>query len=96
MSRRSVVKASGEKVDAVFSDVVMPGHIDGAELASILCRRYPRVAVVMASGYTDQREQLNALPVEVLAKPYFLDSLAAALDRTLRAATARDPVVSVS
>ena len=76
---------SGEKVDAVFSDVVMPGHIDGAE-----------VAVVMASGYTDQREQLNALPVEVLAKPYFLDSLAAALDRTLRAATARDPVVSVS
>lgn len=64
---------AGEQVDIVFSDVVMPGHINGAELAGILFLRYPRVGVVMATGYTDQRDRLSGIPVEVLSKPYALE-----------------------
>jgi PAS domain S-box-containing protein len=75
---------AGERVDAVFSDVVMPGEINGAELAHILCRRCPKVAVVMASGYSDKLDLLRELPVELLAKPYLLDHLAAALARALK------------
>ena len=74
---------SGEPVDAVFSDVVMPGHINGAELASILCLRHPRIAVIMATGYTDQRDRLRGLPVEVLDKPYTIEALTAAMNRAL-------------
>jgi PAS domain S-box-containing protein len=74
---------AGARVDAVFSDVVMPGQIDGAELASILCARHPGVAVVMATGYSEKLGPLSELPVEVLAKPYRLDDLREALGRAL-------------
>ena len=74
---------SGERVDAVLSDVVMPGEINGAELASVVTKRYPRIAVVLATGYSEQLAALSELDVQILGKPYSMDSLAAALDRGL-------------
>ena len=37
-------------VDVLFTDVQMPGSMDGLELARYVRRRWPRVAVLIASG----------------------------------------------
>jgi PAS domain S-box-containing protein len=72
--------ASGLEVDAVFSDVVMPGGLSGVELAAGLRETHPHVAVLLATGYS---AGFAAVPkgVETLRKPYGLDDLAAGLRR---------------
>jgi PAS domain S-box-containing protein len=86
---------AGETVDAVFSDVVMPGGMSGLDLAVALQRRLPRLAVVLATGYSDALAGWRgAMPAEVLSKPYRLEEVAAALERALaRAAGAASPEV---
>jgi signal transduction histidine kinase len=64
---------AGLEVDAVFSDIVMPGKLSGVDLAGILRERRPGLPVVLATGYTDQRATLPG--VQVLAKPYEIGQL---------------------
>jgi DNA-binding LytR/AlgR family response regulator len=76
--------AEGGRIDAVFSDVVMPGGETGLDLALRLRAERPGVAVVLTSGYSARlAEGGGPEGVEVLAKPYRLDELAAALARAL-------------
>jgi signal transduction histidine kinase/ActR/RegA family two-component response regulator len=78
--------ASGATVDAVFSDIVMPGGMNGLQLASTLRMSYPQLAVVLATGYSEALTEWKERPVaEVLSKPYQFDELAAALERALTA-----------
>jgi CheY-like chemotaxis protein len=84
--------ADEERIDAVFSDVMMPGGIDGAELAAILRASYPHIAVVLTSGYGMRPAQGRAPEsVETLAKPYQLGELAAALERAFVAVMTTRP-----
>jgi CheY-like chemotaxis protein len=81
---------AGATVDAVFSDVAMPGTMNGVELASTLRWRYPQLAVVLATGYSQLLAEWNGPPVaEVLGKPYRLDDLMAALTRAFAAVETR-------
>ncbi len=74
----------GMIVDAVFSDVVLPGGMSGNELAQALRAQFPQVAVVLATGYGGQAAAVAPPPgVETLGKPYQLVELAAALARAL-------------
>ena len=76
---------SGDRIDVVFSDIVMPGEMSGVELARVNQRDYSGIAVVLATGYSDQLGKLGVRPdFEILAKPYRMDDLAAALARALR------------
>ncbi|GAA0591708.1 hypothetical protein GCM10009416_32640 [Craurococcus roseus] len=78
------VLAGGARVDAVFSDVLMPGGISGVELAAALRLSHPRVAVVLATGYSEPLAQGSApAGVQTLRKPYRLDELAVALGRAI-------------
>ena len=63
----------GLDTDVVFSDIVMPGKVSGVELAELLRERRPRLPVVLATGYTDQRATVPG--VQVLAKPYEIAQL---------------------
>jgi PAS domain S-box-containing protein len=75
---------AGEVVDAVFSDVVLPGGMSGNELAVAIARQFPHIAVVLATGYGGQAAATSPPPgVETLPKPYQLAELAAALERAL-------------
>jgi signal transduction histidine kinase len=63
----------GLDADVVFSDIVMPGKVSGIDLAGLLRERRPRLPVVLATGYTDQRANIPG--VQVLAKPYEIGQL---------------------
>ncbi len=43
--------ASGAKVDLVFSDVMMPGNLNGYLLADQLSRQFPGIRMLLTSGY---------------------------------------------
>jgi CheY-like chemotaxis protein len=65
----------------VMSDVVMPGDLDGLELAKTVHARRPDIALLIVSGYTDHAT--SPIPWPTLAKPYRRDELARALREAL-------------
>ena len=73
--------------DVLFSDVVMPGAMDGIGLARQVRLLYPEMPVLLASGYVVAPERLQGLSISVLAKPYTQEELRRALARLLAART---------
>jgi CheY-like chemotaxis protein len=72
--------AGGRDVDLVFSDVVMPGGMNGVDLARELMRLRPELPVLLTSGYSDAVRELDpgeGLPL--IEKPYRLETLQGAL-----------------
>jgi PAS domain S-box-containing protein len=65
---------------AIFTDVVLPGEMDGLALARALRESHPDVPVVLTTGYAKVFETESEFPV--LRKPYQI----AALGRVIRAA----------
>jgi PAS domain S-box-containing protein len=66
--------ADGTKFDLVFSDIVMPGTIDGVGLASEIRSRYPSLPVILTTGYSDAA-QAAPPDLRILRKPFDTDSL---------------------
>jgi CheY-like chemotaxis protein len=83
--------ASGEAIDLVFTDVIMPGELDGLALARRIKEEYPDVALLLTSGYAKALHTLEAgLPL--IRKPYQLQTLA----RAIREALDSQPTRSVT
>jgi CheY-like chemotaxis protein len=77
--------ANGRKVDLVFSDIMMPGGMNGVELAREVRRRRSGTPVLLTSGYAEAaRNAADAEGVRILPKPYNIDDLAAALAGTVQ------------
>ncbi len=77
-------------VDLLFTDIVMPGGMNGRVLADEARRRHPRLRVLYTSGYTENAivHQGRLDPgAMLLAKPY----RRAALDRMVRQALQTAP-----
>ena len=73
-------------IDLLFSDVVMPGGINGYQLAEHACKQRPDLKVVLTSGYTDMAMARNGqarFNTNLLTKPYTLSGLARRLRETL-------------
>ncbi len=73
-------------IDLLFSDVVMPGGMNGFELAEQATRRRPDLRVLLTSGYIDRtvvNRNNNAFSSNVLSKPYSQVDLAQRVRRTL-------------
>lgn len=67
------------RVDVLFSDVVMPGGMNGVQLAVEAGRLRPGLRVVLTSGYTNEAlEGEHDIPINVpvLTKPYRREELA--------------------
>jgi DNA-binding LytR/AlgR family response regulator len=73
--------AAGEDVDLVFTDVVMPGELDGVGLATRIRQEFPRLAVLLTSGYVKAANAAAGFPI--LRKPYRLEALGRAVRQAL-------------
>jgi PAS domain S-box-containing protein len=69
-------------VELLFSDIAMPGGMDGYALAEEAGRLWPSMRVVLTSGFAGRAGEAERLGVPLLGKPYRRDDLL----RTLRAA----------
>jgi len=81
-----VLKGS-EKIDLLFSDIVMPGGLNGIQLAEEARRLQPALKVLLTSGHADAMlPDKGGLPEDfpVLGKPYRRDQLAAHLRAIIR------------
>ncbi|PJI92083.1 PAS/PAC sensor hybrid histidine kinase [Yoonia maricola] len=69
-------------IDVVFTDLVMPGELDGLALARHVVASYPNLRILLTSGYAEDilnRQSANEPGVKILRKPYRQSDLAAAL-----------------
>jgi PAS domain S-box-containing protein len=69
---------SPQRIDILFSDIVMPGGINGTQLAVLARTRRPGLKVLLTSGYVAELDsgQKLGMDVPVLSKPYRRDELA--------------------
>ncbi|MEO8364775.1 MAG: PAS domain-containing protein [Pseudoxanthomonas sp.] len=80
----------GARIDIVFSDVMMPGELDGMDLSQEIRRRHPGLPVVLTTGHVEAaRQKADALGVYVLPKPYRMKDLESALENARSAASGR-------
>ena len=63
-----------DRFHIVFSDVVMPG-MTGLELAQVIRQKYPRLPVILTSGYSHVLAQNGRHGFELLHKPYSIEQL---------------------
>lgn len=77
------VIAQNPEVKVLFTDVTMPGTIDGVRLAECVHREHPQIELVLTSGERHLSE--NMLPDEgtFLRKPYGRDELVRTLKEKL-------------
>ncbi|TXN03229.1 response regulator [Methylobacterium sp. WL64] len=71
-----------ERIDILFSDVVMPGGMNGSQLAVEAQRLRPGLKVLLTSGYVanlDEGQVIGKGELPVLNKPYRRDELARSL-----------------
>lgn len=73
------VAAAGGRIDVLISDVVMPGALDGIDLAVRARSLQPSLAVIVMSGYSASLERAAGLQLELLPKPCAPPTLAAAI-----------------
>ena len=79
------VLQAGVPVDILFSDVQMPGALDGFALAQWVRQHHPRVKVILTSGHEAVAVKANDLCVAggFLPKPYDPARLVAEIRRLL-------------
>jgi len=71
--------AEGANIDLVFSDIVMPGTMDGVGLAREIQSLYPNLPVILTTGYSDAAQ---AAPpnLRILRKPFDTGALKSFLE----------------
>ena len=70
-------------IDLVFSDIVMPGKMDGLALAHRLREIRPELPVLLATGYSDAAATVHG-DFPILRKPYEIHQLSQAISKLAR------------
>ena len=75
----ALAEIAKDGIDFVFSDIVMPGRMDGLGLARQLKRDYPSLPIILTTGYSDTALRSD-LEFPMVRKPYELHELSRAFD----------------
>lgn len=73
----------GTLFDAVLSDVVMPGAMDGIGLAEAVKSAYPELPTILMTGYSDKVDSARSRGFIVLPKPCSTQALIETLTQAL-------------
>lgn len=74
-----VLDRGEEPIDVMFSDMVMPGPMDGAALAEAVRQRRPDLPIVLTTGFSEAADSAARKGLRLLAKPYRIEALATEL-----------------
>jgi CheY-like chemotaxis protein len=77
----ALLRSGGHAIDLLFTDIRMPGGIDGFDLARIVRHEFPHIAILLTTGFAGS--QSNDVGERILYKPYKLVELAAAVRECL-------------
>lgn len=69
----AVAASHAGRVDLLLTDMVMPGGMNGRELAAALAGLYPGLPVILMSGYTDDanvRDAISRRELAFIPKPF--------------------------
>ncbi len=85
-SREAIsILESGVRVAVLFTDVNMPGELNGLELARLVHDRWPRVRLLVTSGGGRAGPQDMPDDGRFIAKPYSLDRMCSLVDELVGA-----------
>ncbi|QNA90330.1 response regulator [Massilia sp. Dwa41.01b] len=66
----------GKEVDLIFTDVMMPGGMNGLQLADQVRARRPDTPILITTGYMDELPAVSRTqPFDILTKPYHQEEL---------------------
>jgi len=73
-------------IDLLFTDIIMPGGMNGLRLAELVRERQPEVPVLLATGYIDSLPSPigSTTTLPLLVKPYRLNELAERVRQALK------------
>jgi two-component system NtrC family sensor kinase len=77
----------GERFDLMFSDIVMPGGMNGLELAQKVRQHFPWLPILLSTGYARPAAEVHQAGFDIIAKPYNAASLLDAIARARQNAT---------
>ena len=91
---RAVDAAAALRLDlsrfaGVFSDVLMPGRLDGIGMAEELRRRRPELPILLTTGFAGAPDRISNTDFPVLMKPYTRDELSRAASLVFSLASAK-------
>ena len=80
-----MLQSEGGAFDLLLADIKMPG-MDGIALALAVARDFPKVPILLMTGYADQRERahgLDALVHDIIGKPFSVEQIKGAVREAL-------------
>lgn len=84
-----ILSADAHAFDLLLTDIKMP-IMDGIALALAAARDFPRLIILLMTGFADQRERasgLNAIVHDVVTKPFSVADIRAAVAGALTTQT---------
>ena len=78
------------RIDLLFSDLIMPGGMNGVMLAREVKRRRPRIRVLLTTGYAEsaiERVDARGAEFELIQKPYKRSELATRVRQVIEGPT---------
>ena len=80
------------EIDVLFSDIVMPGKMDGRDLANSVSTLFPDMSIQLTTGYEHERQHRalgSGKDFPVISKPYDLQELSSTIRGLLAKKLAR-------
>lgn len=70
-------------IKLVFSDIIMPGKMDGIGLAKVIRSRHPTIPILLATGYSEAASKVDT-EFPILRKPFAIHELSQALAKIFK------------
>ena len=79
-AQSALAEIEKDGIDIVFSDIVMPGKMDGIALAKTIREKRPEMPILLVTGYSDAAKEIGS-QFPILRKPYQLHELSRELQK---------------